>query len=58
MTEKTIKRPEQLEASVGNTGPVINIRIVFVSPDGTETTPKTMEELRELELERERRKKS
>ena len=47
MTKKNMRRLEQLEASVAGDderGPVI--LITFVSPDGSSTTPKTLEELK------------
>jgi hypothetical protein len=48
MNDKTMRRLEALERSTGghDDEPRLNIQIVFVSPDGSESAPMTLEELR------------
>ena len=54
MFEKIKRQVEQLEESMGahDDVPRINIRIVWVSPDGSESAPMTLEELQRRDLER------
>jgi hypothetical protein len=54
MLEKIKRQVEQLEESMGahDDVPRINIRIVWVSPDGSESAPMTLEELQRRDRER------
>jgi hypothetical protein len=51
--QQIVRRLEALETSMGTgDAPRPNIRIVFVSPDGSKSAPMTLEELRQRYQER------